>query len=195
MSGGQALNPADFEPDPWWSGLCSGLPVITPFEESTLMKQITFACALALALLLPAASASAQTVNMTAALTGGEENPGVLTGAVGTAELALDVTNREISVTLRLFNLPASTTAGHIHAGPKGLNGPVVIDFPIPAGRTGDITLAFRVGAGQFRPRPEIGIHSIEDMIQTISGGGAYINVHTSTFPGGEIRGQITLAH
>jgi hypothetical protein len=162
-----------------------------PHKESTSMKMMLFAGALALAILLPAA-ASAQSVRMTAALTGGEENPAILTGAVGTAEVNVDATNRELNITLRLFNLPTGTTAGHIHAGPRGVNGPVVIDFPIPTGRTGDLTLEFRVGEGQFRARPEIGITSMDDIIQSISGGGAYVNIHTSTNPGGEIRGQLT---
>lgn len=151
------------------------------------MKQFLFAGALALAILLPSA-ASAQVVNMTATITGAEENPAILTGAVGTAEMAVDTANREIAVTLRLFNLPTGTTAGHIHAGPKGVNGPVVIDFPIPTGRTGDLTLQFRLGQGPFRPRPDIGINTIDDVIQTIVGGGAYANIHTSTNPGGDSR-------
>ena len=157
------------------------------------MKTLLFAGVMALAVLLPAA-ASAQDVRMVATLTGGDENPAILTGAVGTADVGIDATNRELTVTLRLFNIPTGTTAGHIHAGPRGVNGPVVIDFPIPAGRTGDLTLEFRVGGGQFRPRPEIGITSIDDIIQAISGGGAYVNIHTSTNAGGEIRGQLTRA-
>ena len=155
------------------------------------MRTMLSACALALAILLPATT-SAQTVNMTATLTGGEENPAVLTAAVGTAIVAVDSSNREIGVELRLFNIPTGTTAGHIHAGPRGVNGPVVIDFPIPAGRTGDLTLSFRVGEGQFRPNPGIGINTMDDIIQTIVGGGAYVNIHTTTFGGGEIRGQLT---
>jgi CHRD domain len=155
------------------------------------MKQILSACALALALLLPAASASAQTVNMVANLTGGEENPAILTGAVGTATVDLDTAAREIAVNLRLFNIPAGTTAGHIHIAPRGVNGPVVVDFPIPAGRTGDLTLSFRVGAAQFRARPEIGINTMDDVIQSVVGGSGYVNIHTSTNPGGEMRGQI----
>jgi len=155
------------------------------------MKKILSGCALALALLLPV-TASAQDARMTATLTGGEENPIILTGAVGTADVSVDAANRELTVSLRLFNIPTGTTAGHIHAGPRGINGPVVIDFPIPTGRTGDLTLEFRVGAGQFRARPEIGINDMDDIIQTISGGGAYVNIHTSTNPGGEMRGQLT---
>ena len=155
------------------------------------MKTMLWAGALALATLLPAATVSAQTVNMTATLSGGEENPAVLTGAVGTATVAVDTSNREIAVELRLFNIPTGTTAGHIHGAPRGVNGPVVIDFPIPAGRTGDLTLSFRVGGGQFRPNAAIGINSIEDAIQSIVGGGAYVNIHTTAFGGGEIRGQL----
>jgi hypothetical protein len=132
---------------------------------------------------------------MMATLSGGEENPAILTGAVGTAEVAVDATNRELTVNLRLFNLPSGTTAGHIHVAPRGVNGPVVIDFPIPTGRTGDLSLSFRVGAGQMRPRPEIGVSSIDDAIQSIIGGGAYVNIHTSTNPGGEIRGQLVPAN
>ena len=128
---------------------------------------------------------------MTATLTGGEENPAILTGAVGTADVSIDTTNRELAVTLRIFNIASGTTAGHIHAGPRGVNGPVVIDFPIPAGRSGDLTLTFRVGAGQFRAQPAVGINTIEDIIQAITGGGAYVNIHTTTNPGGEIRGQL----
>jgi hypothetical protein len=155
------------------------------------MKTMLSACALALAILLPATDASAQTVNMFATLTGAEENPAVLTGAVGSATVDVDTGNREIAVELRLFNIPTGTTAGHIHAGPRGVNGPVILDFPIPTGRVGDLTLSFRVGVGQFRANPGIGINTIDDIIQTITGGGAYVNIHTTTFGGGEIRGQI----
>jgi CHRD domain len=154
------------------------------------MKTLLSACALALAFLLPA-TASAQSVIMVASLTGGEENPAVLTGAVGTAEVAIDTAAPEIAVTLRLFNIPTGTTAGHIHAGPRGVNGPVIIDFPIPTGRTGDLSLTFRVGPGQLRARPEVGVNTFEDAIQSIVGGGAYVNIHSTAFPGGEIRGQL----
>lgn len=167
------------------------LPGHHPTKEITSMKTMLSAGALALVFLLPT-PAAAQDVRMVATLTGGEENPAILTGAVGTAEVAVDATNRELTVTLRLFNLPTNTTAGHIHVGPRGVNGPVIIDFPIPAGRTGDLTLEFRVGGGQFRSRADIGISTFDDAIQAISGGGAYVNIHTSTNPGGEIRGQLT---
>ena len=53
---------------------------------------------------------------------------------VGTAEVSVDVANRELAVTLNVFNVPTATTAGHIHVGPAGISGPVVLNFP-PAAR------------------------------------------------------------
>jgi hypothetical protein len=144
---------------------------------------------------MSAAPVLAQTVRMRATLSSGEETPAaLLSGAAGAADFAVDMTNNEISVDLRVFNLPTGTTAGHIHVGPRGVSGPVVIDFPIPTGRTGDLAQVFRIGIGQFHARPEIGINTIQDAIQSIVLGNAYANIHTSANPGGEIRGQLTLA-
>jgi CHRD domain len=166
--------------------------------ERTVMRKILSICVLAAgATLLQAAAASAQTsVVMRATLTGGEETPAaVLSGAVAVAEVALDPTNLEIAVRMRVFNLPNGSTASHIHVGAKGLSGPVVIDFPIGTGRTGDFTLNFRAHDGPtFHARPEIGINTFADALQAIAGGNAYVNIHSSAFPGGEIRGQLSVA-
>lgn len=144
--------------------------------------------------LLITASASAQVVKLSATLSGGEETPapGLNTGAVGTAEVGVDVANREVVVNLQLFNLPTGTTAGHIHAGAKGTPGPVILDFNFPTGRTGDLPITFRLSESALRARPEIGINTLDDAMQTIIGGNSYVNVHTTQYPGGEIRGQLT---
>lgn len=163
------------------------------------MKRLFCGAAVAAAWLISATPSAAQVVNLTATLGGAEETtatPGVLgllTGAVGTATVSVDAANEEIAVTLSLFNFATGTTAGHIHVGPRGVAGPVVINFPIPTGRTGDLPLSFRVGSAAFVARPEIGINTFQDAIQAIVGGGAYVNVHTSQYPAGEIRGQLVV--
>ena len=148
--------------------------------------------------LLLSAPASAQVVTLKATLSGGEETPAVVvTGAVGTVEASVDTEAREISVTLRVFNIPAGspTTAGHFHVGPRGGGGPVVLNFPSSiAGRTGDFTMTFRLGAANFVARAAQGINTLDDMIQAMVAGNAYANVHTTTNPGGEVRGQLSLA-
>ena len=159
------------------------------------MRKFLGTCVAGAALLLLPGSASAQVVTMHAILSGGEETPGVVvTGAVGTVDVAIDATNREVSVTLRVFNIPdgASTTAGHFHVGPKGAGGPVVLNFPSSiAGRNGDFTMTFRLSQASFIARPAQGINTIDDMIQAMVAGNAYANVHTTANPGGEVRGQL----
>jgi hypothetical protein len=157
------------------------------------MKHV-LVCACVLATLVLAPAASAQTVNLTANLQGGNETPGLLTGMVGTAEVSVDVANRELAVVLRVSNAPTPTTAGHIHVGSAGLAGPVVLNFPNIPGRTGDFTLSFRLNETAFVARPAQGINTMDDIIQAIVAGGAYVNIHTQQNPGGEIRGQLTTA-
>ena len=154
-------------------------------------KALHVGAAIAAALFVSASAASAQVVVATATLGGGEETPILLSGAAGTAEVAVDTVAREFVVTLRIFNVPTTTTAGHIHVGAKGIAGPVVIDFPGIAGRLGDFVTAFRVGEASFRPNPAIGINTIDDVIQAVANGNAYVNIHSTTNPGGEIRGQL----
>jgi len=97
-------------------------------------------------------------------------------------------------VTLRVFNIPTPTTAGHIHIGPVGIAGPVVINFPDAlVGRTGDFAMTFRAGPNQFVARPAIGINTMQDAIQAILNGNSYVNIHTQQFPAGEIRGQLAV--
>jgi hypothetical protein len=153
------------------------------------MKNLLSVCAFAGALCLFTAPAFAQ--QFVAALTAAEETPAFLTGASGSA--TLNIEGAEITVTLTVFNLPSATTAAHIHVGPRGIAGPVVIDFPITTGVTGDLEQTFRLRASAFRSRPEIGIVTFADAIQAILTGNAYVNVHTVAHGAGEIRGQLTV--
>lgn len=158
------------------------------------MKKALHVCVVAAAaVLMSAVSASAQVTTLTATLNGGEEVPIVLTGAVGTIVVSVDPVARELAVELRWFNMPTTTTAAHIHVAPRGIAGPVVIDFPIQRGVTGDFTQSFRVGAAEFRARPEIGINTMDDAIQAIVAGNSYANIHTTANGGGEVRGQLTI--
>lgn len=155
------------------------------------MLNRVLSCA-ALMTLLTAGTAAAQSQTFVASLSGGNETPNILnTGAFGTAEVGVDEANREVNVTLRIFNLPTGSTAGHIHAGAQGTAGPVILDFSFPTGRTGDMAMNIRLSQGAFRARPEIGIVSLDDAIQAILGGNTYVNIHTTQYPGGEIRGQL----
>jgi hypothetical protein len=133
--------------------------------------------------------------NFTASLKGREEVPAVETIAQGQAIFHLSKDGTELSYKLIVANIE-NVLMAHIHIGPAGVNGPVVVwlypEGPPPQlieGRfdgilaEGVITEADLVGmlAGM----------TMDDLVAEMLAGNTYVNVHTTQFPGGEIRGQI----
>lgn len=143
---------------------------------------------------LAAAPASAQSYTLTASLNGANETPAAInTGAFGSATVIVDMTNRTVTYTVDVFNLPSGVSASHIHAGAAGTSGPVVVNFAPPVPASNDFRFAGTVKDTEFILRPDQGIRSPDDMFQAILGGNSYVNVHSSVNGGGEIRGQLTL--
>jgi CHRD domain-containing protein len=129
----------------------------------------------------------AQEQRAAANLSGQEEVPPVQTQATGVAEFTLmgmDLVN----YTVNASNIQGAT-AGHIHLGKPGENGPVVItlfkyDTPMDQiSETGSFTAADLEGPMAGQPFQELGTAALN--------GGLYVNIHTETNPNGEIRGQI----
>jgi hypothetical protein len=89
-----------------------------------------------------------------------------------------------------------NVTMTHIHLAPPGVNGPVVAwlypDGPpaelIP-GRSSGI-LATGVITAEDLVGPLAGA-TLADLLEEMRAGNTYVNVHTSQYPAGEIRGQI----
>jgi hypothetical protein len=143
---------------------------------------------------LTAGAASAQTFTLTAQLTGANETPAALnTGAFGTATVTVNMNARTVTYRVDVFNLPSGVTASHIHVGAAGTGGPVVVNFAPPVPASNDFAFSGTVKDTEFLLRPDQGIRSADDMFQAIIGGNAYVNVHSSVNPGGEIRGQLVL--
>jgi hypothetical protein len=153
-------------------------------------------------ILVPAASPG-DNLNFVTALSGGEEVPTRDTQGRGVAIFSLSKDGTELAYKLIVANIE-NVVAAHIHIGPAGMNGPVVVFLfgPVPpgGGRTdgplseGVITAANFVGPLSGQP--------FSDLIEAIEAGNTYVNVHTDDgvappntgagdFPGGEIRGQI----
>ncbi len=145
-------------------------------------------CAAVVTLPIPAAAQ-----HLSANLSGSNEAPTkVNTGAHGIAEFTVNETRSEISVDLRVFNLPTGTVGAHIHVGGPDTAGPIILDLQPVLSTTGDFTVNRTVTNGNLTVRTDKGIQTFEDAIQALLSGNTYINVHSSAFPGGEIRGQIT---
>jgi hypothetical protein len=114
-----------------------------------------------------------------AALTGSQEVPANGSSAFGFGTVLLNDTEDQISVNLSFSNLSAPATVAHIH-GPAapGVNAPVLFGLSgVPNTISGVIPeQTFSISAAQ---------------VDFLKQGLLYFNVHNTTFPGGEIRGQI----
>lgn len=124
-------------------------------------------------------------------LTGAEEVAAVVTGAQGQATFKVAEDGQSIEYKLNVSNLDGVIQA-HIHIGPAGANGPVVVFLfgPVPGG----VDSEGRLSSGTFTAANLVGPlsgHPMSDLITAIESGNAYVNVHTVAHTGGEIRGQL----
>ncbi|MBI2833177.1 MAG: CHRD domain-containing protein [Acidobacteria bacterium] len=157
------------------------------------MKKIAMLCAIGAILALGASGVQAQdqVVTVRASLEGSQENPGILTGAFGSAVFTLNRTTQQITYTVNIFNLPSGITGAHIHVGPRGQNGPIIFPLSWIPNVSNDFALTGTLTSNDLVLRQAVGIGSLEDAFWSISAGVTYVNVHTQVNPGGEIRGQI----
>lgn len=149
----------------------------------------------ALAATVTAANAGMEQRNFRTHLTGAEEVPAVDTNAQGQANFKLSNDGSELDYRVIVANIDDVMMA-HLHLANVGENGPVVVwlypDAPPPQlieGRaqgtlaTGTITDGDLVG-------PLAGM-DLDDLVAAIRAGDIYVNIHTMSHPGGEIRGQM----
>jgi hypothetical protein len=141
-------------------------------------------------------TAQAQRITLTAELSGANETPapGILTGAFGFAVVIVDIPTTTVSWTVDVFNMPSGTNNAHIHVGGPGIAGPTVINIPFPAGISNDYRLTGSATSATAGLRPDQGLRSWDDVLQSIVGGQTYVNVHSAVNGGGEIRGQLRVA-
>lgn len=126
-----------------------------------------------------AISAAAQASVFVTTLTGAEEVPSNSSSASGIVLLIVNDVTGAFSLTGGYLDLDADITAAHIH-GPAapGVNAAVLV----PLNHTGG-TLGTLSAVGVFNAT----------QLPIVLAGLAYVNVHNSSFPGGEIRGQLVI--
>ncbi len=156
------------------------------------MRRVLFLMgAMALVSLVGVASAEAQIRNFTAQLSGGNETPGVVTGAGGVATITLNTATQTVTYRVDVYNLPSGVVASHFHASGPGVAGPIVVGFTVQANLSNDFSISGTASAADLQPRQAQGIGSWDDFIQALTLGQIYVNVHSQVNPGGEIRGQV----
>lgn len=134
-------------------------------------------------------------VNFTSFLSGANEVPPNTSTATGGAGIIyqFDTVSNMLSWTIGFEGLTDPATAAHFHIGAPGVNGPPEIDLP-----TGDNLVdpllsgaSFVSGIGQTSGTFQGNAGLTTDQQTALFGGNMYVNIHTASFPGGEIRGQV----
>lgn len=113
-----------------------------------------------------------------AKMDGSQEVPASLSLAMGVTSIHINTMLDTIWYDVQTDGLSGAITGAHLHAGIAGETGDPIVDFTddIDGNRiTGMIT----------------GADVTDDLINALLSGETYVNVHTSLFPSGEIRGQV----
>src|SRR5205085_11197001 len=129
--------------------------------------------------------------------------PSVHTNGTGKLTLTINADNT-MSYTLTYSGLNTPAQIAHVHLGQPNVPGGIVFwlcgggskaTTPCPAGTTTPATVTGTVAASDVVLQPTQGIINAGDLagiVQEIRAGFAYANVHTTSSPGGEIRGQLS---
>ncbi|HEV7861882.1 MAG TPA: CHRD domain-containing protein [Acidimicrobiia bacterium] len=118
---------------------------------------------------------AADSKTFTAVLSAAEETPAPgPSGGTGAAKVTIDMAAKSLCYEVSWSPEVGTPTAGHIHRGPKGLNGPVVVMFDLPAKPQACVQVDSAV-LGQIVSDPA----------------GHYVNLHADKYPGGAVRGQL----
>lgn len=116
-------------------------------------------------------------------MTGAQETPPVTTSATGSIEANYNRFTKTLSYSLSFSGLSDSAVAAHIHGlGEAGILAPVVQTFnSFPRRKAGSYSGSLLVDGIKIKE---------EDLLANRY----YINIHSKTYSGGEIRGQLVLA-
>ena len=159
------------------------------------------------ALMLPTTAAHAKPATFTANLTQANEVPPTGSAATGSATIVLDPTANTLSVQATFSGLTSNTVMAHIHcclasSFLTGVN--VGVATPVPAFpgfplgvKSGtysgvlDLTLASSYNPAFVTAQGSVA-KAEAALISGIQNGETYFNIHTTNFPGGEIRGFLS---
>jgi hypothetical protein len=149
--------------------------------------------------------------NLVAELVGYNEPPSISTVGSGEFRAQINKDKTEIEWELSYANLEGSIQQAHIHLGQMGVNGGITVFLctnlgngpagiqgcpASPATIGGTITAADvspNIPATQAARNQGLNTGEIAELIRAIRAGSTYVNVHSTMWPGGEIRSQIHL--
>jgi hypothetical protein len=151
-----------------------------------MMKSTLILVALA-ATLVMASAAYAKEFKFEADLSGAAERPTpVVTEGVGDAKF--ESGGASVAFEVKWDDLTTRAFAAHIHCGGPEESGPVGVTlFTGTRDVEGEVQGTFTAPDAGNR----CGWQNLADVFEAIAAGDAYVNIHTTQHPGGEIRGQL----
>ncbi len=159
------------------------------FTRSGLVHRTRFwALSLAGSLLLATPTIAQATMIFQATLDGLHEVPPNVSTATGFGAFTLNDAMTELAFHVDYSGLTAGLTAAHFHNAPLGVNGPVVRGMGGADGFVLGSTSGSFDGFWRDTDFQPLNATRVSDLLA----GNIYFNIHTSNFPGGEIRGQLT---
>src|SRR5215208_4348962 len=142
-------------------------------------------------------------------LTGFQEVPAISTDASGKFRAKLRTSSEEIRYELSYADLTGAVQQAHIHIGQRSVNGGISVFLcsnlgngpagtqacpPAPATISGTIVAADvspNIPATALARTQGINPGELDELIRAMRAGVTYVNVHSTLWPGGEIRSQI----
>jgi hypothetical protein len=167
------------------------------------MKQIVGTFALAVSMLLAAAPLHAASTTYRATLSGPAESPPNASPGTGMATLVIDDSAMTANLHVSFMDLVGTTSASHIHCcttdpltGAAGVATmtPSFVDFPLGVS-SGVYDHSFSLADPAFYNPAFLSAHggtadaAAAYLLNGIAANEAYLNIHTSQYPSGEVRG------
>ena len=132
---------------------------------------------------------------------GAGQTGAILSGGTATLDLELDRQAQTLDYTLTFSGTNAAVTQSHIHFGKRHVGGGIIVFLcsnlgngpagtpacPAEGAVTGTLMPASVVGPAA----QGIAVGNFAGLVEALDNDTAYGNIHTTTFPAGEIRGQI----
>ena len=135
-----------------------------------------------------------QNAQFRADLEGEQENPANVSTATGTGTLSYNAVTRTFDLTMTVVAIAAAepNLRFHIHQQAVGVNGGIIVDL---FNRSGGVDSPGNLGA--ITPTADGFVYQVNGVPlpvvneASLFAGNTYLNIHTTAFPGGEIRGQL----
>jgi uncharacterized protein (TIGR03118 family) len=157
------------------SGTLSGTQVLTPDELADIINGVSYVNIHTTINQGGEIRGQVVPLHIPVTLNGSSEVPSVTTPATGTASLTL--IGNQLLYTVNYSGLVGPAILSHIHGpAPAGSNAPVIVPFNTPSGTSGSISGTATLTTNE---------------LAYLLAGQTYVNVHSTTNAGGEIRGQI----